>query len=185
MSDSQQFLDQHGLVHGARECSIDAMKVAANVSGASSGSIGGFNDDFLSEAMRISCVDYSRSWYGNYVGNKSETSDDKLSDSINNEGAQHQRFESAAEAAGAAGAACVTATAGGEGQSTTFKSPHILLDVRPSHQFEICSLPGAINIPLKDLKGRSICCESARKYVTYCHRLMTCGIPIRLSFQYL
>jgi hypothetical protein len=76
-----------------------------------------------------------------------------LSDSINNEGAQHQRFESAAEAAGAAGAACVTATAGGEGQSTTFKSPHILLDVRPSHQFEICSLPGALNIPLKDLKG--------------------------------
>lgn len=32
--------------------------------------------------------------------------------------------------------------------------PHILLDVRVPEQFELCSLPGAVNIRLKDLRER-------------------------------
>jgi len=32
--------------------------------------------------------------------------------------------------------------------------PHTLLDVRPAHEFEICSLPNSINIPFSDLSKR-------------------------------
>jgi hypothetical protein len=32
--------------------------------------------------------------------------------------------------------------------------PHVLLDVREPHQYAIASLPGAISIPLKNLKER-------------------------------
>lgn len=32
--------------------------------------------------------------------------------------------------------------------------PHVLLDVRVREQYELCSLPGSVNIPLKDLHDR-------------------------------
>ncbi|PSN42529.1 Adenylyltransferase and sulfurtransferase MOCS3 [Blattella germanica] len=33
--------------------------------------------------------------------------------------------------------------------------PHVLIDVRSPMEFEICHLPGSLNIPLKDLKSES------------------------------
>ncbi|KAK9366168.1 hypothetical protein V1509DRAFT_302655 [Lipomyces kononenkoae] len=35
------------------------------------------------------------------------------------------------------------------------KSPHVLLDVRDRTQYEICSLPGSISLPLSDILGSS------------------------------
>ena len=32
-------------------------------------------------------------------------------------------------------------------------SPHVLLDVRPQTGFDICNLPGSLNIPLKQLES--------------------------------
>jgi adenylyltransferase/sulfurtransferase len=144
MADCQAFLTAHGLAHGARECSRDAAKTAAGGRAGAGGGVAAAGA--LSEALRISCVDYARCWYGDRgtLGNA------ELSDAT-------------AGAAGAAGgdnrgrAATSTppaAAAVRESQSRhTFKCPHVLLDVRPRHQFEICALPGAVNMPLKQLKG--------------------------------
>jgi len=34
------------------------------------------------------------------------------------------------------------------------ETPHVLIDVRETVQYDICSLPSSINIPLKDLPSR-------------------------------
>lgn len=46
------------------------------------------------------------------------------------------------------------------------KRPHVLVDVRDAHQFDIASLPGAINVPLKQLQtGTEECVERIRQEI--------------------
>jgi adenylyltransferase/sulfurtransferase len=37
---------------------------------------------------------------------------------------------------------------------TVQATPHLLLDVRPSHHFQITQIPGSVNIPITELESR-------------------------------
>ena len=130
MSDSQAFLDAHGLVHGERECSRGDGTQEAKKAGSKL-------DAALDGALRISCVDYFKNWYGEDDQNHANASDNGKS-----------RCSGEDSSGGGMGG-----VGGGDGAGRSFKCPHILLDVRPQHHFEICALPGAINLPLKQLGG--------------------------------
>jgi rhodanese-related sulfurtransferase len=43
--------------------------------------------------------------------------------------------------------------------------PHVLIDVRPAMEFEICHLPDALNVPLKDLASEQFL-QKLREVVT-------------------
>ena len=44
----------------------------------------------------------------------------------------------------------------------------VLVDVRPSEEFEHAHLPGAVNVPLDSLRGGGVPLPEARHYVVYC-----------------
>jgi rhodanese-related sulfurtransferase/DNA-binding transcriptional ArsR family regulator len=44
----------------------------------------------------------------------------------------------------------------------------VLLDVRPREEFDTAHLPGAISIPVEDLRTASVPLSKARRYVVYC-----------------
>lgn len=46
--------------------------------------------------------------------------------------------------------------------------PHILLDVRPAHHFQIASLPNSINIPLPNIEKELFTIDSALKEIGQC-----------------
>lgn len=46
--------------------------------------------------------------------------------------------------------------------------PHVLVDVRPAHHFQIASLPNSINIPLPNVEKELSTIDSALKEIEQC-----------------
>ena len=131
MEDCQRFLNAHELSRGIQNCSRKSVDNSTTD---------------LPQSMRISCKKFSAVWFNGGDTNGEKESSEEIVCGKASRLPEH--------AQGSQGMVLEPKVPVPLSTTSRNRETYILLDVRSRLEFNICALPGALNIPASELKGR-------------------------------